>query len=139
MSTIVYKCRLGRPTDQTPQENCFSQTDGEVIRGGITMALNPTGSQDGAKGRTIVDKLAKSAVPKIDHSDVTARSAWWWIFFMPGKVILWIEYMFPKRITSVFGSARRRNVPLLQVLYSLYFYFAILVLGLLLLIANRTH
>ncbi len=49
---------------------------------------------------------------------------------MPGMVVLWIEYMFPRRVGGVFGSARRRNVPLLQILYSLYFYLIVLVVGL---------
>ena len=70
----------------------------------------------------LIDKFADSAMPKADSSDVSQRSAWWWIFLMPGKVILWIQYMFPDRIGGVFGSARRRNVPLLQLLYSLVFY-----------------
>jgi hypothetical protein len=36
-------------------------------------------------------------------------------FFMPGEVILWLEYMFPGRVASAFRSARRRYVPLLQI------------------------
>jgi hypothetical protein len=92
-----------------------------------------------SKGHTIVDRLAESAVPKIDESEVTHRPAWWWIFFMPGKVILWFEYMFPRRIGGVFGSARRRNVPLIQVVYSLYFYFVIFAIGLYWFIVAYTH
>lgn len=89
--------------------------------------------------RRFIDRFAEAATPKIDGDDVSQRPAWWWIFFMPGKVILWIEYMFPERIVGVFGSARRRNVPLIQVLYSLYFYFAILVIGLFLFIATHAR
>ena len=74
-----------------------------------------------------IDKFADSAMPKVDSSTVSQRSSWWWGFFMPGKVILWIEYMFPRRLGGVFGSARRRNVPLMQILYSLYFYFVLFV------------
>jgi hypothetical protein len=58
---------------------------------------------------------------------------------MPGKVILWIEYMFPRRLSGVFGSARRRNVPLLQMLYSLFFYFAVFAVGLCLFIVTHAH
>jgi hypothetical protein len=58
-----------------------------------------------------------------------ARPAWWWFFLMPGKVILWLDYMFPRRVGGVFGTARRRNIPLLQLLYSLYFYFLIVALS----------
>lgn len=53
---------------------------------------------------------------------------------MPGKVILWIEYMFPSRVSGVFGSARRRNVPLIQLLYSISFYITIFVIAMILLI-----
>lgn len=80
--------------------------------------------------KPIVDSFASSAQPSVDNSDLTSRGTLWWIFVMPGKVILWIAYMFPERFGSIFGSARRRNVPLLQVVYSLGFYFAILVLAL---------
>lgn len=76
---------------------------------------------------SFLDGLARAAMPRTDSSEVSRRPARWWIFFMPGKVILWIEYMFPARgLGSVFGSARRRNVPLIQILYSLFFYLAVL-------------
>src|SRR5579884_781087 len=91
-------------------------------------------SPDGRKRRRFIDRLADSAVPRIDRNPVSQRPAWWWVFLMPGKVILWIEYMFPRRLGGVFGSARRRNVPLLQILYSLYFYFAVFAIGVYLLI-----
>lgn len=84
------------------------------------------------KRKSAIDKFADAATSKIDISNVSERRAWWWIFFMPGKVILWIQYMFPYKLGSVFGSARRRNVPLIQVLYSLYFYifvFAVIALS----------
>jgi hypothetical protein len=67
--------------------------------------------------RRFVDKVGESAMPKVETTDVSRRPAWWWVFFMPGKVILWIEYMFPRRIGGVFGSARRRNVPLIQIVF----------------------
>jgi hypothetical protein len=82
-----------------------------------------------ARRKTAIDRLADAAMPKFDDSDVSDRRAWWWIFFMPGKVILWIEYMFPHKLGGVFGSARRRNIPLIQILYSIYFYFAVFVVA----------
>jgi hypothetical protein len=86
-----------------------------------------------SKGKTRLDKLADAALPKADDSHVSERSTLWWIFVMPGKVILWLEYMFPSRLVNAFGSARRRNVPLIQVLYSLTFYvfFAAILIGIL--------
>ena len=84
---------------------------------------------DRRERQRFVDKFAESAMPKVDSSAVSKRSAWWWMFLMPGKVMLWTDYMFPKRMGGVFGSARRRNVPLLQLLYSLYFYILITALG----------
>jgi hypothetical protein len=78
-----------------------------------------------SKYRPAVDRIANAAMPIYDETEVSERLAWWWIFFMPGKVILWIEYMFPKGVGGAFGSARRRNVPLIQVLYSIGFYLAV--------------
>lgn len=83
--------------------------------------------KNSANQKIPLDKFADAAMPKIDASDVSERSAWWWIFIMPGKIILWFEYMFPRRLGGVFGSARRRNVPLLQVVYSICFYVAVVV------------
>jgi hypothetical protein len=92
---------------------------------------------NGKKSRSIVDRFGEAAMPKSDSSEVSGRPAWWWIFFMPGKVILWIEYMFPHRLAGVFGSARRRNIPLIQILYSVYFYVTVAVVVLILLV--RVH
>lgn len=82
-----------------------------------------------ATRKNIIDKVGESAVPQIDDTPLSARPIWWWIVFMPGKVILWLEYMFPRRIGGVFGSARRRNVPLAQIAYSLCFYAALIAVG----------
>lgn len=54
-------------------------------------------SRDAGKRKNVIDMLAEAATPKLDRDDVSGQPAWWWIFFMPGKVILWIEYMFPER------------------------------------------
>jgi len=77
-----------------------------------------------SKPKRGVDSLADAAMPFQDQTKPSERPAWWWVFFMPGKIILWIEYMFPRGVGGVFGSARRRNVPLLQILYSIFFYIA---------------
>lgn len=80
-----------------------------------------------------LDRLGIAALPKTDETQLSARSFWWWILLGPGKFILWIQYMWPERGSGPFGSARRRNVPLVQVLYSLSFYGgAVLLLGFLL-------
>jgi hypothetical protein len=84
---------------------------------------------DHREHQRLIDKFADSAMPKVDNSAVSQRPAWWWFFLMPGKVILWLDYMFPRRVGGVFGTARRRNIPLLQLLYSLYFYFLIVALS----------
>jgi hypothetical protein len=89
--------------------------------------------------RRFIDRMADSAAPRTDSNLVSKRPAWWWVFFMPGKVILWFEYMFPRRIGGVFGSARRRNVPLIQILYSLYFYLAMFAVVFLWFIATHPH
>jgi hypothetical protein len=81
-----------------------------------------------AKRTKIVDALGQAARPQRESADPSRRPTWWWVFFMPGKVILWFEYMFPKRLTGVFGRARRRNVPLIQLTYSVHFYLALLVI-----------
>lgn len=77
--------------------------------------------------KTLADKLADAATPKVDASEVSERNKWWWIFIMPGKVILWLEYMFPRRVGGVFGTARRRNIPLLQISYSICFYAVVFI------------
>lgn len=76
--------------------------------------------------RPFIDRLAASAVRRTDEGEPSKRPLWWWLLFAPGKVMLWMDYMWPKRVTGIFGSARRRNVPLVEVLYSLYFYITLL-------------
>jgi hypothetical protein len=61
------------------------------------------------------------------------RRTWvWWLFFMPGSVMMWFEFMFPKR-GDVYASGRRYGNPLLQVVYTLVFY-AVIALGIMQLI-----
>ncbi len=45
----------------------------------------------------------------------------WWLFFMPGAVVLWLEYMFPGR-GQVYASGRRRGSKVVQFLYTLGVY-----------------
>lgn len=82
---------------------------------------------DYLKSKRPIDRLAEAAMPKADTREISERGGLWWIFVMPGKVILWFEYMFPHRVGGVFGSARRRNVPLLQVVYSIGFYITVVI------------
>jgi hypothetical protein len=49
------------------------------------------------------------------------RGILWWIFCMPGAVMMWFEYMFPKG-GDVYASARRRGNRLIQFYYTLVFY-----------------
>lgn len=86
-------------------------------------------NSDHRERQPFIDRIANSAMPKNDNSAVSQRGAWWWIFLMPGSVVLWIEYMFPKGLGGAFGSARRRNVPLLRIMYSLAFYLGIFVIA----------
>lgn len=55
----------------------------------------------------------------------------WIIFFMPGVVLLWLQYMFPKNFGAAIGSARRRKSRLIQFWYTITFYAitAVLVLA----------
>jgi len=48
----------------------------------------------------------------------------WWLFFAPGKVILWLNYFFPNE-GQVWVSARRKGNPIMEVLYSLAFWVVI--------------
>ncbi|WER45133.1 hypothetical protein CupriaWKF_12530 [Cupriavidus sp. WKF15] len=62
-----------------------------------------------------------------DSSDQPMRRTWvWWVFFMPGAILMWFEYMFPSR-GDVLASKRRHGNRLLQVWYSLGIYTVILV------------
>jgi hypothetical protein len=83
--------------------------------------------QRGASNKRMIDRIAAAALPARDNSIPSQRSSWWWVFLAPGKVILWLEYMWPGSVTGAFGGARRRNVPLIQILYSIYFYLALVV------------
>jgi hypothetical protein len=64
------------------------------------------------------------------HNDIPPRrrrGLVWLIFFMPGTVILWWQYYFLKH-SDVWASARRKDHPGMQLLYSLAFWAAVLFL-----------
>jgi hypothetical protein len=56
-----------------------------------------------------------------DNTPPRHRGLIWLIFFFPGTVILWWHYYFPKH-GDVWTSARRKDVPAMQFLYSLAFW-----------------
>ena len=73
---------------------------------------------------------------EIFSPEETANSSILWIIFItPGKLILWFEYLFPHRVGDVFGSARRKKSPIIEMSYSITFY--ILLLSTLLFFINR--
>ena len=76
-----------------------------------------------------IDRTGKAARPRVDDTPLSQRSLLWWIFFMPGTVILLFDYMFPNKITGVFASSRRRHVPLFQIAYSLMFYGVLILIS----------
>ena len=59
--------------------------------------------------------------------DEEKHSVLWWVFRGPGKILLWIEYMFPDQIANAIGSARRRRSTIVQVWYSICFYIGVIV------------
>lgn len=99
--------------------------------------MPPTSTRD--RPKRAIDSFGEATKPQLDGSELSQRSGWWWFLVMPGKVILWVEYMFPERISGVFGTARRRNVPLIQILYSLFFYIVVIGLALFLFSAKNDH
>jgi hypothetical protein len=85
-------------------------------------------AQRGSRSKNLVNRVADASQPHVDDTTPSDRSLWWWLLFGPGKFIVWTEYMWPGRVSGALGSARRRNVPLMQLLYSLSFYLAVIVL-----------
>jgi hypothetical protein len=85
-------------------------------------------AQRDLRTKSLIDRIADASQPRVDDTRPSKRSLWWWLLFGPGKFILWSEYMWPRRLSGVFGSARRRNVPLIQLVYSLSFYLAVVIL-----------
>lgn len=63
------------------------------------------------------------------------RSLYWWFLLMPGKMLLWLGYMFPGSLVSSIASARRKDVPIVQVLTSIVVYLFLLAVVVLMLTA----
>ncbi len=66
----------------------------------------------------------------MSHNDTPprrSRGLIWLIFFLPGTVILWWQYYFPKH-DEVWASARRKDHPGVQLLYSLAFWALLLLI-----------
>ena len=53
------------------------------------------------------------------------RSILWWLFCMPGAVVLWFRYMSPHGVADSFGTARRRNVVFFQFVTTMLLYLVI--------------
>ncbi len=60
-------------------------------------------------------------MPNPKHPAGQPRGLTWLLFRLPGAVILWLEYHFPKH-GDAWGSARRFGNPAFEVLYSLGFW-----------------
>ena len=75
-----------------------------------------------------------------DHNTPPRRSRGliWLIFFLPGAVILWWQYYFPKH-GDVWASARRKEHPGMQLLYSLAFWAAVALLLLIFIVNATSH
>ena len=71
-------------------------------------------------------------MPTPNHHPEQSRGLTWLLFRLPGAIILWLEYHFPKH-GDAWGSARRFGKPSFEVLYSLGFW-AVLVAVLLMLV-----
>jgi hypothetical protein len=75
----------------------------------------------------------------MSHHDIPTRRGRrliWLIFFLPGTAILWWQYYFPKH-GDVWASARRKDHPGMQLLYSLGFWAAVAFL-ILIFVVSRT-
>lgn len=72
-----------------------------------------------------IDELGDSSRPQRLDTPLSQRPLSWWLFYMPGTVILWFGYMFPNNVTHGIAGARQRNVPLLQLGYTLVLYIVI--------------
>jgi hypothetical protein len=73
-----------------------------------------------------------------DHSPPRRRRGLIWLIFLaPGALILWWQYYFPKS-GEVWASARRKDNPTMQLLYSLAFWAVVTVI-LAVFVANANH
>jgi len=70
-------------------------------------------------------------------SKLPRRGLLWLLFVLPGTVILWWQYHFPKP-KEAWATARRKDQPVMRVLYSLAFWL-IAVLIIFFLVADLWH
>ncbi|HEV2570904.1 MAG TPA: hypothetical protein VGU72_04140 [Beijerinckiaceae bacterium] len=68
------------------------------------------------------DQYEDSSIPK-----KRSTLGWiaWLLFFAPGIVIMWWEYMFPPR-GQVYATGRRYRNRIVQVIYTIGFYVVVL-------------
>ena len=56
-----------------------------------------------------------------DEARVRRNQTLWALFVLPGKIALWVEYMFPSK-GQVWASSRRYGNPLVEVMYAAVFW-----------------
>jgi hypothetical protein len=62
-----------------------------------------------------------------EQDETPSRGLLWWLFCMPGAVLMWVEYMFPKH-GQVYASGRRYGNRLIQFLYTIGFYVVVAII-----------
>lgn len=78
----------------------------------------------------MVERKAKPVASASEAPPRRKRGLIWLIFFAPGALMMWWEYMFPKAGDG-FGSGRRRDNRLLQFGYTMGIYAVLFVMWLL--------
>lgn len=87
--------------------------DDEREDAGFVLASSPSSRQGAPKNQG-------HSAPVI-NDDADGFDAYYWFLRAPGKVILWVEYFFPKN-GQLWASARRKGNETVEVLYSLGFW-----------------
>lgn len=62
------------------------------------------------------------------------RGLLWLLFVLPGTIILWWQYYFPKP-GEAWAAARRKDHPVIRVLYSIAFWLLVLFLTTILIVS----
>ena len=75
---------------------------------------------------SLAESISKLASKNSDQLIPSDKPLSWWLLIMPGKILLWLEYMFPSTISGGIASARRKDVPAIQIYRSIGFYLAVL-------------
>lgn len=76
-----------------------------------------------------IDEIGEASRAQKAETPLSQRPLGWWLFYMPGTVILWFQYMFPNSVTQGIAGGRQRNVPLVQLGMTLTLYGGILLLS----------